>query len=136
MSNPTTLQSKLVPFNISTDGINYKKVVCTKSKAVNMNIGLVQDESDCGVHTGVGSNKFSFDVEGILNTTPNTPTEVSANEMAGYANNDTFVYVDISNGGYVRKGGGYITNYIETLTTPGFVTFKATVTGDGTLSLS
>src|SRR5438876_9229321 len=115
MSNPTNLQSKLVPFNIGTDGINYKKVVCTKSKAVNMNVGLVQDESDCGVHTGVGSNKFSFDVEGILNTTPNSATEISANEMAGFANNNTLVYVNIANGTYIRKGSGYITNYVETI---------------------
>jgi hypothetical protein len=137
MSNPTVLQSRNVPFAIGTDGVTYKTAVCKKAVNVAIEPQITQEESDCGTHTAVGSTRWSFDAEVILNTTPNGATEVSINTIAGYANAGTTVYVKLVNAGtYYRQGSGIITNYRETLPLNGFVTASFTFTGDGTLDLS
>lgn len=136
MSNPTTLLSKLVPFAISTDGSNYSNIVCKKAWDMSLDIPLVQEDTDCGKITGVGTPGFTFNVEFIFNTTPGSG-EVSANEVAGYANSSTLVYVKVSDGaGYIRSGSGYLTNYKESAPVNGFITATATLTGSGTISLS
>jgi hypothetical protein len=143
MSNPTVLQSKLVPFTISTDGSTYKSVVCKKAWGLTIEPQVTEDESDCGPHTAVGTSKWSMDVELIMNTTPNGSTEISANTIAGYANDGTLIYMKIqyptsgSPGTTIyRQGQGYISNYKETASQGGFITATATIRGDGTLDLS
>ena len=102
---------------------------------MSLDIPLVQEDTDCGKISGVGTPGFTFNVEFIFTTTPGTG-EVSANEVAGYANTATLVYVKISNGAYIRSGSGYLSNYKESAPVNGFVTATATLTGSGTISLS
>lgn len=126
-----------MPFAISTDGVTYKSVVCKKAWNVAIDPQITSEDSDCGVHTSVGTTRWSFDAEIILNTTPNGATEVSANTVAGYANAGTLVYVKlVYSGSYYRQGQGYITNYRESAPLNGLVSASFTFTGDGTLDLS
>lgn len=137
MSVPTTLQSSSVPFAMGTDGISYKNVVCKKLWGLNLNPTLIEDESDCGPHTATGTKKFSFNVEFLLNTTPNGASEISANEVATWANNGTTVYVLLQYlTQYYRQGSGVISAYSESAPLNGFITATATISGNGLLDLT
>src|SRR5205809_106635 len=133
MSSPTPLASRLVPFAISTDGTTYNNVVCKKSWDLALNIPLVQEDTDCGKITGVGTPGFTFGVEFVFTTTPGAG-EISANTVMGYANAGTLIYVKISNGTYIRSGSGYLSDYKESAPVNGFITATATVTGNGTIA--
>lgn len=137
MSAFTPIQSKLVPFAIGTDGITYNNLVCKKTWGLTWTPSITEEETDCGIAVGVGAVKFSFNFEIVLNTTLAGATEVSANQMAGYANNGTLVYVSLVSGtDYIRKGSGYISNYQESAPLNGVITATGTITGNGTISLS
>lgn len=135
MSTPTTIQGKLVPVMISTDGINYKNVVCKKVGNLNLDSPVNKEDTDCGSFSGLGAVNWTIDIEGLLNTTPNTATELSANEMLNFANNQTLVYIKILYAPYIlRSGQGYISNYKETFETNALVGFTATFTNNGALA--
>jgi hypothetical protein len=137
MSVPTILASNQVPFALSLDGgLTYKNVVCKKLWGMTIDKTLVQEETDCDTLTAVGATKFSFNFEFVLNTTPNTATEISANEVAEAANEGTIAYAKLQADGYYRQGGGYITNYQENAAQGGMVSATGTFTGSGPLALS
>ena len=136
MSTPTTLQGKLVPFQISTDDITYKNVVCKKVSNLNLDSSVNKEETDCGSFSGLGAVNWTVDIEGLLNLTPNTATEVSGNEMLGYANDQTLVYVKfVYSTDIYRQGAGYLSNYKETYETNSLVSFSATFTNNGPLDI-
>jgi len=137
MSVPTALLSKLVPFALSTDGSTYNNVVCKKTWDLTLDKPLIQEDSDCGVITGVGnSTKWSFNFEFILNLTPDSG-QISADTVAGYANDGTLIYVKVVHASdYLRSGQGYITNYKESAPLNGFITSTGTFTGDGAIALA
>lgn len=136
MSVPTTLSSRLVPFAISADNITYWNVVCKKAWDLNVDVPLTQEESDCSVHTAVGTVKWSFNFEIILNLTPNVGTEVSADAVIGYAIAGTLIYVKVAYSGYYRQGAGYITNWKESAPQNGLITCTGVFTGDGSLDVT
>lgn len=137
MSVPTFLQSVSVPFAIGTDGISYKNAVCKKTWGLSITPTLVEEETDCGVATSTGAKKFQFSLELVLNTTPNGATELSANELANWANSGTLVYVMLTDSaGYLRSGSGYISNYTEAAPQGGVVGATMTVSGNGTLDVT
>jgi hypothetical protein len=137
MSVPTILASNQVPFALSLDGgLTYKNVVCKKLWGMTIDKTLVQEETDCDTLTAVGATKFSFNFEFVLNTTPNTATEISANEVAAAANDGTLGNVKLQADGYYRQGAGYITNYQENAPQGGMVTATGTFTGSGPLDLT
>jgi len=137
MSTPTTIQGKLVPMAISTDDITYKNVVCKKVLNLNVDSSVNIEETDCGPLPALGSVNWNFDFEGVLNTTPNGATEISANEMLGFDLNQTLIYIKVAYAPSIyRQGAGYITSYKESYTTQGLVTFNATFTGQGTLDVT
>src|SRR6185503_18906729 len=104
-------------------GITYKNLVCKKLWGLQLTPTIIEEETDCGVATGAGAVKFSFNFEIVLNTTPNGATEVSANTVFGWANNNTLVYVLLQSGSsYIRRGSGYISNYTESAPQGGFIT--------------
>ena len=135
MSVPTTLASKLIPFALSSDDVTYKNVVCKKAWDLNIDLPLTQEESDCSVHTAVGTPKWAFNFEIILNTTPDS-NQYSADAVATFANNGTRIFVKVTYTGYYRQGAGYITNWKESAPVNGLVTCTGTFTGDGTLDLT
>lgn len=139
----TTVQSNLVPIAVSTDsGSTYKNVVCKKSWNFNHETSTTSEETDCGTLTGIGSNTWSFDVEGVMNTTP-ASTELSAEDLLSIAHNQTNVLVraqyptsgtpgtDI----YIQ-GSAYITNFRVVNTVGNLMTFTATITGTGVLDIT
>jgi hypothetical protein len=136
-----TLQSTLVPIKISTDGGTTKKsIVCKKSWTLNSDNSPSEEQTDCGVLIAPGINKWSFDVEGVLNSTPGG-SEVSAKDLLGLSVNGTIIdiYLDEPSGtGTVlyATGKAYITNFKVTGTSGNLVTFSATITGSGILDVT
>lgn len=137
MSTPTTLQGKLVPLAISTDGITYKNVVCKKVANLNLDSAVNKEDTDCGSFSGLGAVNWTVDIEGLLNLTPEGATEVSGGTMLGYANNQTLVYIKFLYGTDIyRQGAGYLSNYKETFETNSLVSFTATFTNNGALDIT
>lgn len=136
MSTPTGVQSNLVPFAVSTTGVTYKNVVCKKSWNFNGTTPTNVEQTDCGPLVGLGSSEWSFDFEGILNTSVAGATEVSAKEMLDYWNNQTLLYAKVlypnSDGSnFYIQGSGYITNFKLANQVGNLISFTATLSGNG-----
>lgn len=141
MSTPTTIQSNLVPFALSSDDITYKNVVCKKSWNFNGTTPKNVEDTDCGPLTGLGSNNFSFDFEMVLNTTPNGSTEMSAKEVLALWNNQTFSYAKVlypagTGSNFYIQGSGYITSFTLQNTVGNLMTFTGTFTGNGSVDIT
>lgn len=141
MSTPTVLQGNQVPLMFSTDDITYKSVVCNRAWGLNLDSSVTNEESDCGTFPALGSVAGSFSFEGIVNTTPNGATEISAKGLLDLANNQTLVYIKMmfpNPGGtdlYVQ-GTGYITNFQVNKATGSLLSFQGTFTASGALDTS
>lgn len=138
MSVPTGIQSNLVPVTVSTDGNTYKSIVCKKAANFNGTTPTNVEQTDCGPMVGLGSNEWSVDIEGVLNTTPNSATEISAKELADYWNNQTAIYIKLqypTNSGtnFYLQGAGYITSFKLGIQVGQLVNFSATFSGNGTV---
>lgn len=136
MSTPTTIQSNLVPFAISTDDVTYKNVVCKKAWNFNGTTPVTTEQTDCGPLVAVASNEWTFDFEMVLNTTPNGATEMSAKDILTIWNAQTYSYVKVlypDPGGtnFYIQGAGYITSFTLTNTVGNLMTFTGTFTGNG-----
>lgn len=116
MSTPTYVQSNQVPLAISTDsGVTYKNVVCKRAWNFNGTTPVNAEETDCGVAKGLGAVDATMDFEGVVNTTPNSPTEMSAKQLADLWLAQTSVKIKALTGSggsnvYIQ-GDGYITDY-------------------------
>lgn len=109
MSTPTTVQSNLVPLAISTDGgVTYKNVVCKRAWNFAGTTSVNTEETDCGIEKGLGAPDWTMDFEGVVNTTPNSPTEISASELGALWQDQTLLRIKVVTP-YV-EGGGYITD--------------------------
>jgi hypothetical protein len=131
MSVPTTQQGKLVPFALSTNDVLYKNVVCLKVWNFTGDTPTTEEETQCGVHTGLGALRSSFDFEAVANSTPNGATEVSHNEVLGYWKNQTLVYAKVQPTGMYIQGQGYITNFKVTAQVGNLISFTGTFKMDG-----
>lgn len=137
----TTLQSNLVPIKISTDdGVTLQSIVCKKSWSFNGTTSVSEEETDCGTLIGLGSNKWSFPFEGVVNTTPTGATEVSAEDLLSIWHNQTqfIVYIDYpagSGGDFYLSGDAYITDFTITNSVGSLMIFSGTITGTGTLDI-
>lgn len=136
MSTPTTLQGKLVPMAISTDGVTYKNVVCKKTTTLALDSPITTEETDCGPLVSLGTVNWSFQFEGIYNSAFAGATEMSSNEIATLANNQSLVYVKVQSGAIYRQGAGYLSNFGETYNANALVGFTCTFTGQGILDLT
>jgi len=141
MSTPTFIQSNLVPLMISTDGTNYYSVVCKKAANFNGTTPTNVDDTDCGPAVGLGSSQWTFDIEGVLNTTPNGATEVSAKTVLQYWNAQTLLYIKMqypNPGGtnFYIQGDGYITAFKLGVQIGQVVNFSATFSGNGTVDIT
>lgn len=141
MSTPTTIQSNLVPFALSTDNITYKNVVCKKAWNFKGSTPTNIEETDCGPLVGLGSNNFSWDFQGVLNTTPDGATQMSAKDVLEIWNNQTACYAKTlypSNTGanFYLQGAGFITSFEIVDQVGNLITFNATFSGNGTVDTS
>lgn len=136
MSTPTTFQSNQVPLAISTDNITYKNVVCKRAWNFNGTTSVNTEETDCGIEKGLGSPDWTMDFEGVLNTTPNGATEMSAAAMIALWLNQTLSYVKTQTGAgtgsnlYIQ-GSGYITDFAVQNQVGNLIAFTFTFNGTG-----
>ena len=134
----TTLQSNLVPISLSSDaGVTYKTIVCNKGWTFNGSTSTTKEETDCGVLTGIGANEWSFDIDGVVNTTPGT-TEFSAEDLAGFWAGQTALkikaeYPAVTGTDLYLQGDVYITSFKITKAVGSLLTYTATFTGTGTI---
>jgi hypothetical protein len=140
MSTPTTIQSNLVPFALSTDGSTYKNVVCKKSWNFNGTTATNVEETDCGPLVGLGSNNFTFDFEMVLNTTPDSD-QMSAKDVLTIWNSQTLSYAKVlypspGGGNFFIQGSGYITSFVLQNTVGNLMTFTGTFSGNGTVDVT
>ena len=136
MSVPTTFQSNTVPLQLSTDDVTYKSVVCKRAWNFNGTTPVNTEETDCGVQKGLGSNDWTMDFEGVLNTTPNGATEMAAAEVIGLWLNQTTTYIKTQTGDgtgnnlYIQ-GSGYITDFAVQNQVGNLIAFSFTFNGVG-----
>lgn len=140
----TSLQSNLVPISTSVDsGTTWLNIVCKKGWTFNHETSTTEEETDCGTLTGLGSNKWSFDVEGVMSTTP-AAGEASAETLLGYASAQTLLLVRAqyptsggsAGGDLYASGSAYLTNFRITNSVGSLMNFSATFSGTGTLDIT
>lgn len=139
----TTLQSNLVPVALSSDsGTTYKTVTCKKGWTFNHDTSTTVEETDCGSLTGLGSNTWSVDFEGVMNTSP-ASTELSAEDILGFASAQTSLLIKVqypTSGSpgtdLYAQGAGYITNLRITNSVGSLMSFSFTFSGTGTLDIT
>lgn len=136
MSVPTYIQSTAVPLTMSLDDITYKNVVCKKSFNANFDIAVNKDETDCGVVKGLGAIDWKVDFEGVVNTTPNTPTELSAKALLDIFMSKALVYLKTMTGAgsgqnVYLQGSGYVTNLVLSNAVNNVMGFTFTFEGVG-----
>lgn len=137
MSTPSTLQSRLVPFTLSVDGVTYKNVVCKKAWNFNGDTTVNKEESDCGTHTALGANNWTFDFEILLNTNI-AATEYSVEDVLGFWKDQVLLYVKVQyptsgsiGANLYIQGQAYITNLKITNTVGSLMSATGTLSGDG-----
>lgn len=137
MSVPTTIQSNQVPLTISTDGgVTAKNVVCKRAWNLNLTTSVNSEETDCGIEKGLGATDWTMDFEGVVNTTPNSPTEMSAAEIAQLALGQTLVTIATQTGNglgsnFYVTGNGYITDFAVQNSVGNLLAFTFTFNGVG-----
>lgn len=137
----TTLQSNLVPLNVSADGgSTYKAVVCKKSWSFNGDSSSSEEQTDCGTLLGLGSTTWGFDIEGVINTTPGA-SEVSAETMFGYWNSQTALKVKLdypasAGTDLYAVGDCYLTSFKIQNTVGNLMTFTGSLKGTGALDIT
>ncbi len=135
MSTPTTQQGKNIPLTIGTDGITYKNLVCEQAHDATFDSPITEESSDCGKHTALDVVGLVVTFSGIVNTTPNGATESSSDDIIGYANNQTQVYVKFQHGNKFISARGYINNLQLTKATAELLKYSFTFTMNGTATV-
>jgi hypothetical protein len=141
MSTPTTVQSNLIPFALSTDNVTYKNVVCKKAWNFKGTTPTSIEQTDCGPLTGIGSNEWSFDFQAVFNTAFAGATEMGLKEILTIWNNQTYSYAKVicpNPGGtqFFIQGAGYITSFDVANQVGNLITFNGTFSGNGAVNQS
>ena len=135
MSVPTPIQAKTVPMAISQDGgLTWKNVVCKTASNFNGTTSVNAEETDCGTFKGLGSPDWTMDFTGVVNTTPNSPTEMSAGDLGALWQDSTLIMVRLTTP--YLAGEGYITDYAVIFQTGNMVGFSFTVNGQGAVDFT
>lgn len=137
MSTPTTLQSNMTPMAISVDsGVTWKNVLCKRAVNFNGTTSVNAEETDCGIEKGLGTPDWTMDFEGVVNTTPNSPTELSLLQLTDIWQNKTLVMVRILQAPLQMAGSAYITDLAVQVQTGNLVAFTFTANGVGTVDFT
>lgn len=116
---------------------DWRLVTCTSSKSLDISIDSVDMNNDC---TGDFGNSmpstvtWSFGIEGDANKTP-AAGEISADDLFDIATNreKRDWRFESGDGSYIRYGEGFLSGYSESLNTPEYLSFTATLNGTGQL---
>ena len=136
----TVVQSNLVPITLSTDsGTTYRAIVCKKGWTFNHETATTEEQTDCGTLIGLGSNSWSFDVDGIFSTDPGG-SEIGAEELIDIAGAQTLVLVKAQyptsgtpGANVYLQGSVYITNVQLVNSVGSLMNYTLTLKGSGTL---
>lgn len=137
----TALQSSNVPFYVSTDGVTYKMIVCKRGVTFTGNTPVTTEDTDCGPIVGIASNQWTFDIDAVVNTTPDIGTAESYEQILAWWSAQTLLYVrwahpDSAGTNFYHQGTAYITNLTSAVTQGASMTFTITFTGQGSLDVT
>ena len=115
---------------------DWRLVTCTTSKTVDLAIASIEKNNDCsGDFVGQlpSTVSWSFAIEGDANINPTAPEEISYAELFTIATQRELRNwkLEKADDSYVRYGRGFLSSYSESIATPEYMTFSATLTGDG-----
>lgn len=137
------LQSSNVPFYVSTDSgySNTRMIVCKRGLTFTGNTPVTTEDTDCGPIVGIASNQWSFEFDGVVNTTPDIGTQESYEQLLKWWNAQTLLYVrwnypDSGGTDFTHKGAAYITNITGAVAQGSAMSFTITFTGQGSLTTS
>lgn len=142
MSVPTTIQSKSIPLLVSLDGgVTYKTVVCKTASNLNGTTATTSEDTDCGSFKAQGSADWNVDFTGVVNTSPNTATEISTAQLLAAWVNGVLVYIKFQTGNGLgnqiyAQGQGYISDFSMGLSIGALASFSMTIQGDGLLDIT
>src|SRR6187402_3510845 len=111
----SALQSSSVPLYVSTDGSNWKMVVCKKSVTFNGTTPVNTEDTDCGPIVGIASNQWTIDIDAVVNTTPDIGTQESYEQILKWWAAQTLLYIrwnypDSGGTDFMHTGQAYITS--------------------------
>ena len=136
----TALQSSSAPIYLSPNGSTYYMIVCKRGVTFNASSNIAEEETDCGVIAGVGAVKWSFDIDAIVNLTPDIGTAYSYEQVLAWVINQTLLYVrfnypDTAGTDFKHQGQGYLTNLRSQVQQGNAMNFTVTFSGTGTLTI-
>lgn len=137
----TALQSSNVPFYVSTDDITYKMIVCKRGVTFTGTTPVTTEDTDCGPIVGIASNQWSFDLDILVNTTPDIGTSESYEQLLAWWAAQTLLYVrwnhpDSAGTNFQHKGQAYITNLTAAVAQGAAMSSTVTFTGQGAIDVT
>jgi hypothetical protein len=134
-----SIQSSVAPLEISTDGSVFKTLVCLTDVGLAMTREVSENETYCGVSTGLGSLKAEVTFDAACETAP-SGTQASYEDVLGYMSAGTLIYFRWQHDGtgtyFYHKATGYFTQLELTGSTGEVITFSGTITMDGALDIT
>lgn len=133
------IQAIAVPLYLSTDGVNWKILVCLADHTLPLTMQTTDTNTQCGVAVGTGPVKFAPTFSAVANTNPD-PGQVGVDDMEGWMLNNTLLYYKFLRpaAGQYGYGGNkgisgrvLVTAVTETLTVDDVVKFSGTLSGVG-----
>ena len=114
---------------------DWKYVTCTTSKSLDLSVASIEKNNDCtGDFTGQLPSNISWTmaIDGDANFNPESE-EISAAELFTVAKSRAIRNWKFESGdsSYVRYGRAFLSSYSESLSTPEYMSFSASLTGDG-----
>ena len=137
----TAIQSSSVPFYMSTDGSNWKMAVCKRGITFNGTTPVTAEDTDCGPIVGIASNQWSFDLDLVVNLTPDIGTAESYEQILKWWSAQTLLYVrwnypDSSGTDFKHTGQAYITSITGAVAQGNAMNCQVTFTGQGAITVS
>lgn len=135
------IQAKDVILQLSTDGTTYKPCICEIDHTYNREKSVNTVETKCyggTSYVSLGAKSGTIEFTGAFETQPGT-ANVSANELNGYFEDDTYLYwkIEYPTGGasMYRQGRGYVTALSEPSAIGDLQQYTFTLTIDGDVDL-
>lgn len=135
------VQSSSTLFKVQFPGDTEPRVaVCQQSSTFNGTTAITEEESNCGVHVGVGANKWEYTLELIVKADPSA-TEASYDDFfnAWHAKQLVTIvdrYPATGTKVWYQSGDHYITNITRNAATSSVVKCSITFKGVGELDIA
>ena len=141
------VQGKLLPLIVSPDSFTTSyTLVCLTQGGVKNSFSVNTEESQCGVHTGIGSPAFSVSFSAIVKTDPTTPTgtplvgEASYKKLLEWATSQTLLSFKVSQGtagaDFYQTGDVYLNDLSLDWQVGQTVKCSGTMTGTGVVDVT